>query len=55
VRQRLSVLPPLQRDLECVFVQPDDFTRWGERVGDQHFAAEANLEVLGRKPKRVDD
>jgi hypothetical protein len=55
VRQWLSALPPFQRDLECVLVQPDDLSCGGKRIGDQYIAPKADLEILGRKPKRVHD
>ena len=55
LRQRLSILSALQRNPEFVFVQVDDLARRRERLGDQHIAVEAHLEILGRKAKRVDN
>jgi hypothetical protein len=41
-------------DADC-FVEPENLTCGGERVGNQHIAVNSHLEVLGRKAKRVDD
>ena len=53
--QRRPVLSALQRNLEFVFIEMDDLARRREHLGDQHIAAKAHLEILGRKAKRVDD
>ena len=54
VRERTFDRGSPERDLECVLVEPYNLARRFKGLGDPRTIAEAKLEILGRKPERVD-
>ena len=50
-----SIFRPSYRDLECILVEPNDLASGIECLGNTRTIAHAELEILGREPKRVDD
>src|SRR5439155_17444623 len=53
--QRVFAFGELQRDLECVLIEPNHLASRIKRMSDARTIAKAQLEILGGKSERVDD